>query len=47
MTCRICLEEGELDNPLLLACQCKGSAKYIHFGCLSTWLQKKLVFQNN
>lgn len=38
--CRICWssEESE-DNPLIVACQCKGSVGLIHFQCLKNWLQ--------
>ena len=27
------------DNPLIVACQCKGSVGLIHFQCLKNWLQ--------
>ena len=40
--CRICLDPGELDNPLITPCKCSGSVKYIHLGCLKTWLAKRL-----
>lgn len=41
-TCRICLEPGEHSNPLLCACKCTGSIRYIHLQCLRTWLGKQL-----
>ena len=43
--CRICYEEenpkDELNNPLVQACHCSGSLKYIHLNCLKQWLLKK------
>ena len=41
-TCRICLEPGENNNPLICPCKCTGSVKYIHLLCLRTWLGKQL-----
>lgn len=41
-TCRICLEPEEHSNPLLCACKCTGSIRYIHLQCLRTWLGKQL-----
>ena len=35
MTCRICLEDGELIQP----CDCRGSSAYVHEKCLIKWLQ--------
>lgn len=37
--CRVCWsgEETE-DNPLIVACQCKGSVGLIHFKCIKNWL---------
>lgn len=32
-TCRICMEEGTLISP----CLCKGTMKYVHAYCLTTW----------
>ena len=41
--CRFCLSESnEIRNPLLDACLCKGSMKYVHFECLQTWLRNKI-----
>jgi len=43
--CRICYEEedpkDEEKNPLVQACHCSGSLKYIHLECLKQWLLKK------
>ena len=43
--CRICYEEEdpieEDKNPLVQACHCSGSLKYIHLNCLKQWLFKK------
>ena len=38
--CRICWSAESTDqNPLIVACQCKGSVGLIHFQCLKNWLQ--------
>lgn len=34
MTCRICLEEGDLISP----CNCTGTAAFVHAECLVRWL---------
>ena len=34
MTCRICLEEGDLIQP----CNCTGTTAYVHEKCLMKWL---------
>lgn len=34
MTCRICLEEGDLIQP----CNCTGTTAYVHEECLLKWL---------
>jgi len=39
--CRICLSEEERENPLFSPCNCTGSMKYIHVGCLREWLEGK------
>lgn len=37
--CRICWDNSDTDeNPLILACKCKGSGGLIHFDCLKTWI---------
>lgn len=38
-TCRICHGEGTAEDPLFYPCQCRGSIKYIHQGCLEEWLK--------
>jgi hypothetical protein len=41
--CRICLETGEdCRNPLVSACNCSGSLRYIHVECLRHWLDGQL-----
>ncbi|KAG0267209.1 hypothetical protein DFQ27_008990 [Actinomortierella ambigua] len=41
--CRICLDTSATSDPalgrLISPCQCKGSSKYIHLGCLERWQQ--------
>lgn len=42
--CRVCLNEGDTDdpeNPLINPCNCIGSVRYIHLGCLRHWLLSK------
>jgi hypothetical protein len=39
--CRICLSEDEPDNPIISACKCIGSVKYIHLNCIQEWLEGK------
>ena len=34
MTCRICLDEGDLIQP----CNCTGTTAYVHEECLMKWL---------
>lgn len=44
--CRICfMNTNTQDNPLLSACKCTGSMKFMHFNCLKSWLNLKLVLQ--
>ena len=41
--CRICLSDGQTeDNPLIAPCDCAGSIRYLHLGCLQEWLRTKL-----
>lgn len=40
--CRICLETTGGD--LIAPCRCRGSAKYVHRGCLDTWRSTKEGF---
>ena len=35
--CRICLEGGEPDNPLVQKCGCIGTHGYVHETCLARW----------
>eukprot|EP01055_Gregarina_sp_Pseudo9_P003299 Gregarina_sp_Pseudo_9__3298@NODE_347_length_3093_cov_7_685003_g327_i0_p1_GENE_NODE_347_length_3093_cov_7_685003_g327_i0NODE_347_length_3093_cov_7_685003_g327_i0_p1_ORF_typecomplete_len893_score149_29YopYscD_cpl/PF16697_5/7_1e02YopYscD_cpl/PF16697_5/34YopYscD_cpl/PF16697_5/4_4e10FHA/PF00498_26/7FHA/PF00498_26/7_7e10RINGv/PF12906_7/2_2e12Fer2_4/PF13510_6/0_19zfRING_2/PF13639_6/0_61_NODE_347_length_3093_cov_7_685003_g327_i03223000 len=43
MQCRICLLEGGVDDdPLVRACQCKGSIMYVHLDCLRHWVNGRL-----
>lgn len=42
--CRICFTgDEEAANPLLSPCSCIGSMKYIHYNCLKTWLDMRMV----
>jgi E3 ubiquitin-protein ligase DOA10 len=42
--CRICLdEENTFGNPLISPCKCSGTMKYIHYTCLTEWLENKLI----
>lgn len=41
--CRICLLEGSSDDdPLIKACECKGTIEYVHLGCLRHWIRGRL-----
>jgi RING-variant domain/FHA domain len=46
--CRICLMENEIGSvedavdPLIEACDCRGSIQYVHLGCLRFWIQGRL-----
>jgi len=43
LTCRVCLNyNNSSKNPLISACSCKGSLKFIHFNCLQKWLLEKV-----
>ena len=40
--CRICLgEEGSEEDPFISPCNCSGTMKFIHLGCLREWLANK------
>ena len=41
--CRICYETGEIDNPLISPCACKGSMSSIHVACLRKWMTGKVI----
>ena len=37
--CRICWSsEEDVNNPLIIACKCKGTVGLIHFQCLKNWV---------
>ena len=44
MPCRICLLEGSGsdEDPLIQACNCRGSIQYVHLGCLRYWINGRL-----
>ncbi len=42
--CRICRSESNApENPLISACKCSGSIKYIHADCMRAWYQSKML----
>ncbi len=53
VTCRICLTEEEfatkgqdlsdINSFLINPCECKGSLQYVHFGCLKSWINSKII----
>lgn len=44
--CRICFSPSNDDaNPLISACKCTGTMKFIHYQCLKAWLNLKLVIK--
>jgi hypothetical protein len=46
--CRICLLEGSSDDdPLICACGCNGSIRYVHLGCLRHWIKGRLNLSDN
>jgi E3 ubiquitin-protein ligase DOA10 len=43
-TCRICyLESYTKEDPLISACSCSGTCRFIHINCLKQWLETKLT----
>ena len=37
--CRFCLEnEATQENPLIEPCRCRGSVRFVHWGCLRRWI---------
>lgn len=47
-TCRICYcDEFEDESPLIAPCNCSGTMKYIHFGCLQKWLKSRVVIKSS
>eukprot|EP00826_Nyctotherus_ovalis_P045068 TRINITY_DN4934_c0_g1_i4.p1 TRINITY_DN4934_c0_g1~~TRINITY_DN4934_c0_g1_i4.p1 ORF type:complete len:271 (-),score=94.38 TRINITY_DN4934_c0_g1_i4:87-899(-) len=46
--CRVCFSSNsDAANPLLSACKCTGSVKFIHFSCLKAWISLKLVLKES
>lgn len=44
--CRICFgSKSDEENPLISACKCTGTMKFIHLQCLKAWLNLKLVIK--
>lgn len=41
--CRICFDQETSEKQLITPCKCKGSSKYIHEECLSTWILSQTV----
>jgi hypothetical protein len=44
-SCRVCLLDGSGDDeedPLIQACSCRGSIRYIHLNCLRHWINGRL-----
>ena len=35
--CRICFEQETEDDKFISPCMCKGTSKYVHYSCLTTW----------
>jgi len=47
-TCRICLQEGSLeDSDLIEPCSCKGSLRFVHQHCLAQWIRCAPLTVNN
>lgn len=43
-TCRFCWgSESTAENPCIVPCKCSGSVGFIHFDCLRSWLNTKLI----
>jgi hypothetical protein len=43
--CRICFEQGSVEEPLYQPCSCSGTIRHVHATCLETW-QKTSVGGN-
>lgn len=42
--CRVCYKNSnDEDNPLVSACKCTGSMKFIHFNCIKMWMNLKFT----
>ena len=47
LVCRICYgNDNEPTNPLINPCDCSGSMKYIHYLCLTTWINSQIEHNN-
>lgn len=49
--CRICYSDNlpnlaEIDNVMLYMCDCRGSTGGVHYYCLKTWINYKIVSKN-
>ena len=44
--CRICYAPSSELDPLVTPCQCQGSLKYVHLGCLREWIRNRGVSQS-
>jgi hypothetical protein len=48
ITCRICYyQKSTSEDPLISLCNCTGSVRYIHYGCLQKWLYTRLKIKEN
>jgi len=45
-SCRICFEDEDQRNSLIVPCNCQGTGKYIHTACLNEWLKHNLSGSN-
>lgn len=50
--CRICYSDhlqnvAEIDDVMLYMCDCRGSTGGVHYHCLKTWINYKIVSKNN
>lgn len=39
--------KDSIDNVLLFPCKCMGSSGGVHFLCLKTWIQHKIISRSN
>jgi hypothetical protein len=53
LLCKYCLsedcrpEKAHVDNQLMFPCKCLGPSNGVHFLCLKTWIQHKIVSKSN
>ena len=40
VVCRFCMEYDQVAN-MIIPCNCKGTAKYVHYDCLAIWMETK------